>query len=52
PQSRYVYLIIWITADLVSLVLMAILFFLQRRKKSRHNTFQLESERSVPLLSM
>ncbi|XP_037396450.1 glycerophosphoinositol inositolphosphodiesterase GDPD2 isoform X2 [Pygocentrus nattereri] len=30
------YLIIWITADLVSLVLMVVLFYLQRRKKSRN----------------
>ncbi|XP_036424952.1 glycerophosphoinositol inositolphosphodiesterase GDPD2 [Colossoma macropomum] len=30
------YLIIWITTDLVSLVLMVVLFYLQRRKKSRN----------------
>ncbi|XP_072519527.1 glycerophosphoinositol inositolphosphodiesterase GDPD2 [Salminus brasiliensis] len=50
--TRRQYLIIWITADLVSLSLMVIMFFLQRRKKSRNQIFRLESERIVPLLSL
>ncbi|KAM9470596.1 glycerophosphoinositol inositolphosphodiesterase GDPD2 [Clarias gariepinus] len=47
--APYVYRIIWITADVVSLLVMFILFFIQG--KARNQIFVLESERTVPLLN-
>lgn len=47
--APYVYRIIWITADVVSLLVMIILFFVQG--KARNQIFVLESERTVPLLN-
>ncbi|XP_053486974.1 glycerophosphoinositol inositolphosphodiesterase GDPD2 [Ictalurus furcatus] len=47
--APHVYRIIWITADVVSLLVMIILFFVQG--KARNQIFVLESERTVPLLN-
>ncbi|XP_076877104.1 glycerophosphoinositol inositolphosphodiesterase GDPD2 [Brachyhypopomus gauderio] len=47
-----VYRVIWITADLVSLVLMSIIFIFQRKTQARSHIFLLESERRIPLLSI
>ncbi|XP_060783730.1 glycerophosphoinositol inositolphosphodiesterase GDPD2 isoform X3 [Neoarius graeffei] len=47
--APHVYRIIWITADVVSLVVIIILLFVQG--KARNQIFVLESERTVPLLN-
>ncbi|GAA6109679.1 glycerophosphoinositol inositolphosphodiesterase GDPD2 [Tachysurus ichikawai] len=47
--APHVYRIIWITADVVSLLVIFTLFFVQG--KARNQTFVLESERTVPLLN-
>lgn len=47
------YRMIWISADVVSLVLMVGLFLLQsREKRARRQIFRLEPERAVPLLAV
>ncbi|KAK3535734.1 hypothetical protein QTP70_020980 [Hemibagrus guttatus] len=46
--APYVYNIIWITTEVVSLLVMLTLFFVQG--KARNQIFVLESERTVPLL--
>ncbi|KAL2077220.1 hypothetical protein ACEWY4_026724 [Coilia grayii] len=46
------YRMIWISADLASLLVMFLLFLLQREKKARRQIFHLESERTVPLLAI
>ncbi|XP_063046710.1 glycerophosphoinositol inositolphosphodiesterase GDPD2 isoform X2 [Engraulis encrasicolus] len=50
--GRLLYMKIWISADLVSLVIMFGLFLLQREKAARRQIFHLESERTVPLLAL
>lgn len=47
-----IYRIIWITADVVSVLLMVILFVVQRRRKSRNRIFRLEPEKTIPLLTL
>ncbi|XP_026991805.1 glycerophosphoinositol inositolphosphodiesterase GDPD2 [Tachysurus fulvidraco] len=47
--APHVYRIIWITADVVSLLVIFTLFFVQG--KARNQIFVLESERTVPLLN-